>query len=549
MRPVFNDGHYIHASSYEFQQDVFELETRERLLSLVDSYGVVSGFGFSSVVGSTPAITISAGLAYDGTGRRVKLTSTQQSAGLSTLTGLTTSDINKIMVAENLLSGVDPEAHPLTGDIEYTKFVDVPIFSLVASGAIDASKHVRIGRIYDVTEGTSSHVAATTEGARDVLTYPTTAPFVVIGPAGDAVADYTGSNADPFNDAISAVKSATNGGIIVIRPGTYAIDPGNPIIVNGLGSIKFVGMGTGTVITNAGSTSANDEQWSVSDCEEVGFENIHFGDGAATPGAIMRIKDVIRFNFRGNTMQGDGGGANSYGLIFVSGITWVQFNQNYVEDWFWQVPINFMGENSRGVKALHVNDNHFGNATYFLMNGEIENLTFSGNHLEKNCRLSIGRRFSLGALNFSQPARTIFTKNTHLGFTSNNFSFLECAASGAIFANNTFLRDKASVCIELADVSDNAADYCIVSNNTFLDTNVSISTTFVTVKVATAGCVIRNNTFSAPNTGTDIDALWLQSPSNDCIVDGNIFHKTTFIDDGSNNWATSGVDNTSNKEL
>jgi hypothetical protein len=555
-KAVFNPGHYTHASGFNFQQDAFQTEVQDRLLALIDSYGIVSGYGFSDDSSpNNPAITVSHGLAYDGSGREVRTTPAQRIADMSYLSGLTAADVGKVIVVETALSGVDLEAHPITGEESYTRYVSYPVFSLVATGAVDPSKHVRIGRISSVTEGAGAEALAYSGGGafRDILSYPTTAPFIVVGPAGDAIADYTGSDADPFNDAIAAAKSASNGGVIVVRPGTYTIDTGNPVVINGLQSLRIAGMGLGTVIEGSGGTSFASPKWKVSECDEVIIENMHIGD-AEPIGSYMRVRDVEKFVFR-NNQYGPGGSGADYGITFSSGVTWAKIENNYFlgpGTWYSQADsiLNFLGSAiaTGGVRSMIVQNNDI-SYTDLWIDGTVQNLLITNNSFFTS-RVSIGFRLSPTIYTATPPKRVIVANNQfdNEQVTVPWFISLESAASGTIVNGNTFYNVGAEADVQLRTQSSSTADYSVVSNNTFTNT---FSTTILgrQLEVDSTKCVVKGNTFKVESGGLYYGII-LGSGSANCIVDSNVFinHNTHIDDNGSSNWAGS-TDNTSNKEL
>ena len=368
-------------------------------------------------------------------------------------------------------------------------------------------------------------------------------PFVSIGPPGDTSVDYTGDDETPFNDALDYLSN-TDGGTIYVRAGEYTID--SPVVLSGLTYIKIEGEGRGTTFVG-GSTGG---YFDVDGCNEAVIEHCAFHIGSVSSGLFLNLNDIDRFRFVNNLVSGSTYASYRVAEYGTDSVKESVFKNNFFyadATWYFAVfnPATAGTHNSISFEENYVH------RLFMYYSDEVENLFLNNNHFVFQVRIT--PESAMGESHLSSP-KTLLIENNSLDMTDGSGDkWINSNVSGAIIKANA-LYGYPYHAIRLDNLLSGSVGDEELGNFQMVMANVIGSTgdssigiqVYIRGGVAITGNVIVGNVCYCDESSSQVG---IQTAGDHTIIDGNMLigFDTSISDTGTGNYATGGVNQTSNK--
>jgi hypothetical protein len=506
------DGMSSRAQFYRDIVNTADMELRQRFQARTLRFGV--GWGFTVTDGTTGSVTgvnVTSGVAWNNIERRTFL-------GGDTFYALTAAKNGKYLIVRPTYVSGSSEKHPITGASSPTKITDSCVLSAVVTPNSSLG-HIRLGKIERVRKFGSGGVDFRTAPLidRDNLLVGTPFPTMVIGPSGDPDCDFAGSDETPFIQALDAL-TATSGGIIYIKKGSYAINRANGVPVSGFQSIQFCGQGKATRLRFPGA-GPSDYGFRVFDNSEFIFEKAAIVlDGDQTP--AFHIKDTGFVKIRRNYCSGVD---LSWVATVVSGINYVWFSRNLMRNSHTPgemiIPFKHSVYAADDAVGLILVDGNYCSGVDFRGGRQIETVVVVDNILEFVEMNSMTSGWGSGTY-FSWPRRFLTANNVWNQVTGANT--YQTSASGQVFFGNVLDKRAATIGLKLLDDtadSGRKAFWSSIAGNLFIERKAG-SVTTVDAETTLSGVSVAGNLFYADGASASQKPLALPKRS---IGDGNIF--------------------------
>lgn len=539
-----------YAGRSQFFTDVvtnMEQELASRLLSRTLYRGVADGYVVTDVATiSVTGVNISSGLAYNDQGVRTQLSG-------DVFLQLSHLDINKYVTAYTTEVTGQAVAHPLTGDLEYTRVTNSTIVSAIANPD-QALGHIKLALIEDVRPGVTPEVDVRAIDLidRDPLLGSPPFPYVTVGPSGSD-ADFTGNDEAPFLEAFEAL-TLTSGGTIFVKKGIYQMNIAGGTTVSGYETLRIIGEGRGTSWEFSGGSNIDIRFWNNG---EVNIEGLSMYSNAGAGSHWLDFRDTGYIRFHDNFVSGGVVSTSCMGLGSGIGTVWIHDN-HYTNKAV--IPFRIYQSHASGsIEHVYFQDNYC-SGTFFQFGEQIKDFVMSRNTLI-DCDIDEDKAGIGGTPNGSTPDKPTeyfrFAENIYMG-GQKSYGAVPGATSGPQFSTKSAVISSNIIYMDAftttgINVLDRKATggkdgrFSVISDNFFMHRRSSSANCINIADANSSGISVGGNVLVADGSSANQKAILVTG--RDSIVDDNISANFgTANSAGTETWMGS-TNNTSNKEI